>query len=666
VRDYLGFFVLGLGSGAIYAALGVGVVLTHRASGVINFAHGAMSLYVVYLLVELRATGRLVLPIGSITLADHVAFIPALVIALTYAAVQSVVVYRLCFAPLHGAPPLAKVVASVGVMVAMQALITLRFGVQPRSLQPILPNRPVELLGVTVPRDRLLLVGVVVAGTAVLALWSSRTRFGKLTRAAAENEEGAYLLGLRPQLIAGVNWVVAGVLAGAVAILIAPIGSLEPVSFTLMIVPALGAALVGRLSSLMMTAGAGLVLGGGQSLLLLLTQEHPSLPQIGLKEGLPFIVIVAIIFFAGRSLPGRGSVEERRLPSARVGRVNPVVVAGSVALASLLLLTLSTTWQLALITSMVGAVMCLGVVVLTGFVGQISLAQMSLAGVGGFGLSKLADKAGVPFPIAPLLAIALAMLVGVALGFPALRVRGLHLAVVSVAAAVAIEEFVFKNPDYTGGLAGSQVPQPNAFGISLGIRGGVDDFPRPAFGFFVLVVLVAVAGGVAWLRRSDLGRRMLAVRGSERAAAAAGIDVGRTKLLAVALSSGIAGTGGCLLAYQQSQLSYQSFAVFTSLSLLTIAYLGGIASVSGAFVGGALYSGGVIMTIVDRWLDLGRYETVILGLGLVVAAIANPDGIASMGRHARSALRHRHIPREPRTVDDMTVGVRAEVATWSP
>jgi branched-chain amino acid transport system permease protein len=648
-RDAVAFFVLGLGSGAIYAALAVGVVLTHRASGVINFAHGALSLYVVYLMVELRAAGDLVLPIGSFDLGDEVAFAPALLIALTYAGVQALAVYRLCFAPLHSAPPLAKAVASVGVMLGVQSLVLLRFGNRPRSLAPILPNEPVTLFGAQVPRDRLLLAVAVALGTCALAWWATRTRFGKATRAAAENERGAYLLGLRPRRIALVNWLVAGVVAGLVGIVIAPIGSLEATTFTLLIVPALGAALVGRLSSLLATAAAGLVLGGLQSVLLLFTQRNSWLPQVGLKEGLPFVAIVAIIFLAGKRLPARGTVEQQRLPSAQARRIQPAAIVAAACTVGVLLLVLGPTWRLALTTSMVGAILCVGLVVLTGFVGQISLAHMSLAGVAGFALSRFAIAWDVPFPLAPLLAIAVATAAGVVLGFPALRVRGLHLAVVSIAAAVAIEEFVFKNPDYTGGLAGSRVPQPALLGIDLGIRGGPSDFPRPAFGFLVLIVALVCLLLVSWLRRSELGRRMLAVRGSERAAAAAGIDVRRTKLLAIAVSSAIAGVGGCLLGYQQGQLSYTSFSVFTSLVVLTIAYLGGIASVTGAMAGGALFSGGVVMTAVDEWLRLGRYESVILAAGLVVTAVRNPDGLAGAVGHLRR--NQRPEPRRERAAE---------------
>jgi len=641
--DILAFFVLGLGSGAIFAALGTGIVLTYRASGVINFAHGALSLYVVYLMAALRSRGDLVLPIGTVHLGEQVAFLPALIIAVVYAGLQSVLVYRLCFAPLHSAPPLAKVVASVGVMVGVQSLVLLRFGDRAPLLAPILPNESVHMLGVQVPRDRLWLVGIVLVGAGVLSFWATRTRFGKITMAAAENEQAAYLLGFRPLRIALVNWLVAGIFAGLIAIVIAPIGSLESTSFTLLIIPGVAAALVGRLSSLMATALAGLVLGGGQSVLLYLTQHYDWLPQYGLKDGLPFVVVVTIIFFSGRSLPARGTLEHKRLPSAAVGQMHPFAVAAAIAVAGVLLLTLGPTWRLALITSMVGAIFCLGLVVLTGFIGQISLAHMSLAGIAGFALSKIANSWNLPFPLAPLLAVLIATAAGVIIGFPALRVRGLHLAVVSIAAAQAIQQFVFMNPRYTGGLTGTQVPQPRLFGVNLGIRGGPSDFPRPAFGFLVLVIASACLIGVAVLRRGEFGRRMLAVRSSERAAAASGISIARMRLSAIAISSALAGMGGCLLAYQRGQISYNSFNIFASLLVLTIAYLGGIGIVRGALVGGVLFTGGLAPTAMEQWLHLGRYESVIFAAALVLTAIKYPDGLA--GAAGRLQLWPRRVRR---------------------
>jgi branched-chain amino acid transport system permease protein len=287
-------------------------------------------------------------------------------------------------------------------------------------------------------------------------------------------------------------------------------------------------------------------------------------------------------------------------------------------------------------------VICLSLVVLTGYVGQISLAQMAFAGVAGFTLSKLAQDLGVAFPLAPLLAGAVAGLTGLLLGLPAIRARGVNLAVVTVAGAVAIEELVFRNPGVTGGFEGSKVPAPSLFGVDLGIGGGSGNaYPRGAFGLFVLLVLAAVALGVAWLRSASFGRQLLATRANERAAAAAGVDTSRAKLVAFGLSASIAGIGGSLLGYQQGRLSFGSFGVFVSLSLLAIAYLGGIARISGAMVGGALVAGGFVFTAVDDYFGWGRYQLLVSGLGLVVIAVLYPDGLSGMGSRVWERVRRR-------------------------
>jgi branched-chain amino acid transport system permease protein len=307
-------------------------------------------------------------------------------------------------------------------------------------------------------------------------------------------------------------------------------------------------------------------------------------------------------------------------------------------MAALALAGLHGGYRLGLITSMVAAVICLSIVVLTGYTGQISLAQMAFAGVAGFSLSRLSADLGVPFPLAPLLAAVAAGLVGLLIGLPARRGRGVNLAVVTLAAAVVVEQLVFENSGFTGGLAGSRVPDPAVLGLHLGIGGRrPGDFPSVAFGLVALAVLTITAVGVAELRTRGLGRRLLAVRGNERAAAAAGIDVGRTKLAAFVLSAFIAGIGGALVGYQQRSLSVESFGVFISLAFLAVTYLGGIAGVTGALVGGALASGGIVFAVLDDTAGLGRYQLLASGLGLVVVAVLSPDGVT--GAASRLAAR---------------------------
>jgi branched-chain amino acid transport system permease protein len=151
--------------------------------------------------------------------------------------------------------------------------------------------------------------------------------------------------------------------------------------------------------------------------------------------------------------------------------------------------------------------------------------------------------------------------------------------------------------------------------------------------------VLAVAAGVGWVRRSVWGRRLLAVRADERAAAAVGLDVAAVKLVGFGASAFVAGLGGALLAYAQGRLSFASFGVFVSLSYLAVAYVGGISRVSGALVGGALVSGGIVFTALDRAAHLGRYQLLVTGIALVAMAVRAPDGVAAAASRLQSRRR---------------------------
>jgi ABC-type branched-subunit amino acid transport system permease subunit len=281
-------------------------------------------------------------------------------------------------------------------------------------------------------------------------------------------------------------------------------------------------------------------------------------------------------------------------------------------------------------TTIIATVLALSFVVLTGFGGQTSLAQMAFAGVAGFTLSKIAMNTDIPFPAAPLLAALVAAVFGVVVGLPALRLRGTNLAIVTLAGGVAISEFIFKNPTFVGDstTGGAKVPAPQLGDWNLGLVLGTKS-SRPVFGLFLLVVATVVALLVANLRKSSTGRRLLAVRSNERAAAAAGIDVSRVKLLTFAMSAFIAGIAGTLIAYRFGSVSDASFGVVASLTALAVAYLGGITSVSGAVTSGILATSGVAFFATSRVFDaVGQWEVFVGGLLLILTAILNPEGVA--------------------------------------
>ncbi|MBX6391142.1 MAG: ABC transporter permease, partial [Frankia sp.] len=637
MSTYLAALLLGLGAGAVYAALGIGLVLTYRASGVVNVAHGAFAMYATYQYAELREYGDIIFPVVGVPprihLTDNPSFLLAFLVTLAFAGLSGLLSYVLVFRPLRTAPPLNAVVAAVGLMIALQAVAVIQFGSDNRFLDPVLTQRPLRMLGVTVPSDRLLLAGLVVVVGVLLWALSRWTRFGLATRAVAAEPDTVALFGYRTELIAAANWVLAAVLAAAAGILIAPVATLNPTTYPLFVVPALAAALLGGLSSFGATIAGALALGMAQSALVQLQQDVSWLDQPGLRELLPLLLLIGVAVARGQLVPGRVTTAATtpRLPPVgaphRASRT-ALGVLGAAGVVTAALFLFDGGYRLGLERSLAGAVVCLSFVVLVGYVGQLSLAQMSIAGVAGFLLARLQGSLDIPFPIAPLLATAVAAAVGLLLGLVARRVRGIDLAVITLAAGVAIQEAVFANPLVTGGLSGSQVPPPTLFGLDLGLGQTTGGFPRVHYGLLALVVLAGCCYGVSRLRARGFGRRMLAVRANERAAAAAGVDVRRTKVIAFGISAGIAGLGGCLIGYGQGRLSFDSFGVSASLFFLAVVALGGVTTVTGALLAGLLVPGGLAFTALDDVADLDRYQPLICGLAVVVLAVLRPAGLA--------------------------------------
>jgi ABC-type branched-subunit amino acid transport system ATPase component/ABC-type branched-subunit amino acid transport system permease subunit len=590
-------------------------------------------MYATFVYVELRSSGDLVQPVlglpARIHLADSLNLAAALPLALGVAAITGLLVYVLIFRPLRHAPPVTRLVASVGLMLTLQAIAVLRFGTANRPLTTVLPAEPITLLGVVVPRDRLYLAAIVVVLSAVFAGALRWTRLGLAVRAVGDDERSASVVGWSPSLVGAASWAAASMVAALAGILAAPVTGLNPSTTTLLVVPALAAAAVGRMTSFGVTVAAGLALGMLQSEITKFQATFDWVPQVGLKDGLPLLVIVVAVAAGGTRLSGRGEDRDRWLPHARRPRHALAFAASCAVVGAIGAGVLPGPYRGGLVVSMIGAFVCLSLVVLVGFVGQLSLVQLGVAGVAGFTLTELTNKVGVPFPIAPVLAAATAGAVGVLLGLPSLRVRGLQLAIVSLAAAVALDELVFANASLTGGLAGRHVPRPRLFGLDLG-AGASPSEPRVAFAVVVACVLGISVLLVANLRRSATGRHLLAVRADENAAAAAGIDVASAKLRACAVASVIAGIGGALAAYQHERVSFESFGVFVSLAYLAAASIGGIASVGGALIGALLIPGGLAFVTLGETIDIGRYELATTGVLLLLMIVVNPGGLAGL------------------------------------
>jgi ABC-type branched-subunit amino acid transport system permease subunit len=629
MSSYILFLLLGLGSGAVYAVLGLGLVLKYRSAGVVDFGHGAVAMFCAYVFIELRSSGELQFPwiliphqlrIGS---SSGMAVVPSILITLVYSAILGLIFYVAIYRPLRNAPALARVGASIGVMLALQAIALLNYSTFAVSSPPILPDTPIQFAGLTVPSDRLYLAGLTVIVGLVLAAIYRFTRFGLVTRAAVENERGAALLGHSASRIAAYNWVLATVLAAAAGILILPITTLNPGTYTLFIVPALGAALLGRFSSFSIVVIAGLVIGMLQSELVKLQTVWTWLPQEGLQDGLPFIIIMLTMVVLARRLSARGAISDVHNPAVGRPQRPAITAAGCVVVGIVALLLANGDYRSAIISSLVTACVCFSVVIITGYVGQISLVQNALAGISAFMVTHIAQSLGIGFPFGLILAALCAVVVGVVIGLPAVRVRGVNLAVTTLATAAALDALVFNNSSFSGGYTGRNVHPPHLFGLNLEpSSSGV------TFGILVVVIVALMGLFVARLRNGRLGRTFLAVRSNERAAASIGIDVARAKLSAFAIAAFVAGIGGGLLAYQQQNVNAATFTLWTSLTILAITYVGGVGRITGALAAGALLaSNGVVPTVLNNLFNFGQYQALIAGVALTLTAVANPDGM---------------------------------------
>src|ERR671930_375361 len=561
MREVLLFVLLGLGSGALIACIALAVVLTYRGAGIINLASGAMAMLSGYAFWSLTS-GQY----GGVEFATA----PALVLTLVITLLIGTLVQFVAFRPLRNAAPLAKLVSSLGVLLAAQASMVLAFGTTQKPQKSVLPSDTVHVFGTTVPVDRFILAGIVVAMALGLAALYRFTRFGLATRAASQDEASALLAGLSANRLSLANTVLATMVAGTLGVLAASVTQLDAISLPLLVVPALAAALLARLTSFAIACAAGLGIGIINSLVDYASTKSwfptdHGVPLPGVKELIAFLLIVVAMFLRGAALPARGELVERRLPAVpRPGRLAAPAIGLSLACA-VALVVLPFDFRQALINSLIGTVMALSLVVVTGFVGQISVVQLSLAGVAGFTVSHMAVDAGIGFPLAPLAGTAVAVVLGELTAVSALRVRGVSLAVVTLGAAVAISEFGFVNSTWGGGDTGSPVPEPHPLGLDVG--------PHPPF----------------------------------------------------------AGVAGALYSYNFGSVSDARFDALTALSLIAFAYAGGVTLISGALFAGLISTEALLPHAFDKWLGVsGNWFLLFGGVILVFKTIQHHEGVAGV------------------------------------
>ncbi len=623
MNDLLRFALLGLGTGGIYALLGLGLVVIYRGSGVINFAQSGFALVGAYLTYRFQVVG------------GHGMFV-SWGAAIVCCAVLGVAVHWLVMRPLRTASPLARVIATLGVLTVLTQAVVLKFGAKQVIAQSPVPTDALHLPGdIVVGRYGFYLVAIAAAMALLLTVTSVRTRFGYAISAASENARAASALGWSPDVLASITWAVGGGLAAVAGGLMpaTTAGFISPITFSILIIGALATALLGGFKSYPLALAGGVFLGVAQFLAQHLSTDHLAAQhRPGIPDAVPFLVIIVVLVIRGRGLPLRGSITDR-LPRVGTGRVRPgVVVVVSTAALLWIAFGASSDWYAPTVVSATFAIIGLSVVVLSGYTGQLSLAQYALAGIGSFAAAKLVAAHGWRFEPALLVGVLVAAAIGFLFGLPALRTRGVNLAVVTFGLGFAVHQLVFSNSAYTES-ARVQPTDLSLFGWSIDPVGHARNYAVVCVGFLIVAALA-----VANLRRGRTGRRLLAVRTNERAAAAIGVNVFEAKLYGFTLSAGIAGLGGVLFGFGYGAILFDRvFQPGASISVLVLTVIGSAGYVAGPVLGSLLASnglitltssGGPVNAAVEDTSTLQEYLPIATGVLLLLVLILSQNGVA--------------------------------------
>ena len=653
------FALIGIGIGGFYGLLASGIVIGHKGSGLINLDQGALAMYPAYTYVTMRETGDIYFPWvdfipGPIDIpyqlsiaSSGVGKFPSFLAAMFMSVLLGIAVQTLVFGPLRNKPPISKIIGSLGALFYLTSVAFYQFGGKNRTVDGILPGGSWENpfgLGGQLTYERISLVLIALAVGGALAAYYRFSQTGLATRAIEDSESGATLLGYSIKKIATTNWLLSTVITGFAGILALDLVSLSPNRYTLFVIPALGAALFGNLTSPWLATVGGVLLGVFQTAaagLTLKTWWPEWIPSEGLRHAIPLLMIIIFQYTRGHKLPVRGSRFAEPQPTASSGKNLPWQIALIGAVVLWVLISGSPLTQGKLLTSIIAAILMMSSVIIIGYLGQLSLANLTFAGVAGYLSTRLAasgesygfspfilDGPGFPAPIAMLFGVAVAVIVGLLIAVPAIRIRGLQLAVVTLAGAVAANELLMANEPLMGKGARSNlsVPPPNWFGIDVTVDPSVSR-DRSTLIIFCSIWLVLIVLAVIGIRRGTIGRNFLAVRSNERAAAAYGVDVSGMKLLGFGIGSAIAGIAGVLTAYQHTILQITSWDALAGITNVTLLFLGGVAHLGGALLGSVISPGGLLSTTSSEGQILRNAGA---GALMIAVAIFRPDGLVSL------------------------------------
>jgi sulfate-transporting ATPase len=623
LQDVLVSIVLSLPLIGAYAIFAIGIVLIYRASRMLNLAHGAMAMVPAYVLYELVKAG----------IPTPVAF----PLGIAVGAGLGLAVERVFVRRLRSDGPTAQTVGTVAALGIMVALAVRIWGTAGLRAVEIFPRGRLSVGESGLQYGELGLFAVMLVVGGALFVLIQRTDLGLIMRGTAESRLAASLMGINPDRITSLAWAMGGALAALAGILLAAVTSLHPYALSLQVLPAFIAALLGGLGSLPGALIGATIIGVVQGLV-------PLIGSIGKLQGAPqlFLAVLAVVVMAtrGKALVGADdepSVDARAGAKAkprrndesrrRVRRVGIVIaIVGLIAFPYLPGVPSSVVGDANL--AAIYTIIAVALVLLTGWVGQISLGHAALVGIGAYTTGHIVEALGIPFPLSLPLAALVSGAFAAVLGAVAVRVRGLYLAVATLVFSWMASEFLFRQEWFIrhGQIGERPIGSPGALPF-------FDFADRRTFFLVAAATAAAVVFGAANLRDSKTGRAFFALRGSEMAAASLGIDVVRYKFLAFVTSGAIAGAAGCLIMTDARVVTPDQFTFNVSLFFVAIAVVGGLTSLPGAVASGVLFA--ALAEVFYRVAALGAFLEIVSSLLLAVVLIAYRGGLASIPGRAQ-------------------------------
>lgn len=607
MNDLLVYLVPGVVAGSIYALAGLGLVLTYRTTGILNFAHGAVATLVTYVFfVTLRSD------LGMPTV---VAFVFTLaVVAPAVGLLLHVAVFRW----LSDATTATRVVATLGLLVALQGIVMMVYTGQTRTAPALFPLSTFRLPGVYVGWDQAIIAAVVGGCALFLTLLLSKTHLGLESRSVTQSSELSELTGVNADRVKAFSWMLGTVFAGLSGILLAPIFGLDPVTITLVVVVAFSGAVIGKLSSFAGTYAGALAIGVAASFANKLVITFPELR--GLPTSTPFIALFLVLLLSKKgTFVEAVSVHERlRSGRDRLVRMRPTAIVALVAVLAIVPPAVLPGRDVAKFTHvLVFAIIFLSLSLLIGLSRQVSLGHAVFVGIGG-AISAHMLNAGLPLPVALVIGGAAVVPLGAILAIPAVRLSGLFLALATFGFGVLAQDLLYLRSWVFGGRGVIAVDTQSLFGIRLG-----DD----TYHLFVAAVLVAMLTLVELLWRSRLGRILMALADSPTATESLGIRASTARVIIFSISAGIAGVAGGLIGPLFSGIGNLggSYSYFQSLLWVAVLVVAGARTTGGPLLAALLLIG---VPYLFTGPAVVEWQPIVFGL-LAVAFASSDNGLLS-------------------------------------